>query len=562
MKYFSIIFILVFPVCIFAQTGAAVVRDYVGLINQSYHPGIVSYFERAKEELTRQGETEVVRIIDIFLGGGFGSGFLYSDERGNFYVITNNHVVAQAYNLSITFERTDGARTRIDNLRIIALDVENDLAILALPAGQRPLVAEGLTFLTRDIQEGEEVFSAGFPGLGLTPLWQFGSGRVSNAFARFPRSLNDETMMGPFVQHTAQIDLGNSGGPLLVSQANAPSGYAVAGINTLTGVGRQAANFAIPVDIVQRFIYDALNPNPETFRAALNDRLSEFVRGLEVNRAVYPHIAEFISSVCIGENAEYAYEEMFDRAGRTVIRSFIEKGRENFIGAMSIAIAWTIEDSIRTGAGALRTSIKEVSGSGEEYTVVFTINNRDVSSVWIREYGNWRIRSFGTVAAGDHTLVERRRTQREAAERLRTNSDYYIEAGYAYLFEKAPAALYASFNSHFYGVNFYFAGSDFWSIGLFMNYNRVITAADFAFIPYIRFGFSYINDQEYKDHSDGFFDFSSSIFAQAGLKVTSTYVPGLFAGVGFQYNFNLFNMMGDFDNPMRMGLAITAGYAF
>jgi len=78
--------------------------------------------------------------------------------------------------------------------------------------------------------------------LAFTPLWQFSTGNVSNAVARFPRSLDDPTMMGPFIQHTAPIDPGNSGGPLLVAQADVPSGFAVAGINTLTGTWRQAAN--------------------------------------------------------------------------------------------------------------------------------------------------------------------------------------------------------------------------------------------------------------------------------------------------------------------------------
>ena len=65
--------------------------------------------------------------------------------------------------------------------------------------------------------------------------------------------------------------------------------------------------------------------------------------------------------------------------------------------------------------------------------------------------------------------------------------------------------------------------------------------------------------EEYKKHSDSVFP-AVSLMGQAGIKVTSSYVPGLFLGTAFQYN--LFGLYGGFDKPMKMGLAITAGYAF
>ncbi|MCL2763183.1 MAG: S1C family serine protease [Treponema sp.] len=562
--FFFIILILAFPVCVFAQQGAAGVRDYVGLINQSYHPGIVSYFEKAKKEYEKHGENDTAKMIDIILSGSFGSGFLYSDAQGNFYVITNNHVVAQAHTISITFERTDGFKMKIENLKIIATDEEQDLAILAVPSGERLPVTRGLMFLTRQIEEGEDVFSAGFPGLGMTPLWQFARGTVSNAFARFPRSIiNDQTMMGPYIQHTAQVDAGNSGGPLLAVQGNAPSGYAVAGVNTLSGINRQAANYAIPVNTVQTFINDALHPKPETFRTALDERLAQFVDGLGGNTAAYPHIAEFLSTACIGENVEYAFEEMVEKANRTVIQTFIQKSRQGLVGAMGISVAWTIENSIRS-TGVLRASVKEVSGEGSEYTVAFTINNKDVNSVWIREYGNWRIKSFGTVAAGDRELVNRRQIERKTAENLRVDSDFHIEAGYASLFDKAPAALYAALSFEYFGFNVYFANSDFWNIGIFGGLHIPLRAGKIGFMPYIRLGGAFSYDQEFEDYKEktwGAVGFPFSLMGQVGLKITTSYVPGLFLGTGFQFNF--FSMYDkDYKDYMKMGLSVTAGYAF
>jgi len=566
MKYriFIILLIVVVPVCVFPQqqtTSTAALRDYVGVINQSFHPGIVAYFEKIKADLVKQGEANAVKAIDIFLSGGFGSGFLYSDVAGSLYVITNNHVVAQAHTLSITFERQDGYKRKIENLRIIAADEEIDLAILALPAGEKP-VTQGLSFLSRGIEEGEDVFSAGFPGLGITPIWQFGRGTVSNASVRFPKSLDDGTIMGPYIQHTAQIDPGNSGGPLLAVQRNVPTGYAVAGINTLSGARRQAANYAIPAAVAQTFINNSLNQKPETYRAALDQRLAQFIEGLGVDRAVYPHIAEYLSGACIGENAEYAMMEMLGRGSRTIRRAFLDKFEESIVGAMGYAVAWTIENNIR-GGGALKASIKEVSGDGEEYTVVFTVNGKDFSSQWVREYGNWRIRSFGTIAAGDKSLLEKKETQIKTSERLKLNSAMHLEAGYATLFDKAPAAGYMS--AEFFrltGFKMYIA-PDFFNFGTFVGWRLDIPAVNFGFMPYFRTGIEIHKDRDYEKYKEKLSPPAIAGILQAGIKVTSSFVPGLYLGTSFQYNvLRLHSLIGNYNNPMKMGLAVTAGYAF
>ena len=582
--YVFIALLFVIPFHVFSQqqssASASGLRDYVGVINQSYHPGIVSFWEKIKADLARQGNSDLVRIIDIFLSGSFGSGFVYSDARGNFYVITNNHVIEQAHTLSITFERLDGTKIKIENLKIIATDEDADLAILAFPEGERPAVQRGLTFLSRTVEEGEDVYSAGFPGLGVTPVWQFGRGMVSNAAARFPRSLSDDTLMGPFIQHTAQVDEGNSGGPLLVAQQNAPSGYAVAGINTLSGVRRQAANYAIPASQVQTFISNALNPRPETYRAELDQKLEKFIEGLSENRAVYPHIAEFLSVACVGENAEYAMEEMSERAGRTVINAFNEKIRESgVVGAMGYSVGWIIENSMRSGSTAIRASLKEVTGEGEEYTVVFTINNKDVSSVWVREYGNWRIRSFGDIARGDQSLVERRQAERETAEKLRIGSQTHIEAGFASLGstslnDKAPTAFYAaveaSVSPAIIGFKAYF-GEGITCFGLFGGVRFSIPAGNFGFMPFARIGFDFQIDKDFENYQkslsvndQGKEGPPLSLMVQGGLKITTSYVPGLFVSAGFQYNiFNLHaGLTSNFKNPVNMGLSFSVGYAF
>ncbi|MCL2229796.1 MAG: serine protease [Treponema sp.] len=558
-----LLFLLV-PLFVFAQTGAAALRDYVGLINQTYHPDIVSYFEKTKAEFIRQGETNAARIIDIILSGAFGSGFLYNDARGNFYIITNNHVVSQAHTLSVTFERADGTSRKIENLSIVATDVDTDLALLAFPAGERPPVNRGLMLATRAAQEGEDVFSAGFPGLGMTPIWQFSRGMVSNANVRFPKSIDDETMMGPYIQHTSQIDAGNSGGPLLVLQTNAPGGFAVVGINTLQGVNRQSANYAIPASKIQEFVNNSLNPRPATFRAALDARISQFLEGLSANKAIYPHIADFLSVACVGENAEWATQEMYRRAGQVVRREFTRKFYESVVDAMALAVAWTIENDIRPSTGSISASLKEVTGEGEQYTVVFTINNRDVESVWIREYGNWRIKTFGTIATGNaaervvQTQAQRDRAARRASDPFGFQNKVHFEIGYATLFSNAPAAFYGSFGiAKWGGINFYYISDEYYSLGAYGNFTFPIPLEKIGLMPYFRIGLC---------STIGIDTAEIAVFIQGGLRLSSASTEGVYCNFSFQYNIAAsglsLQIKNPFDSIFPIGLVLSAGYSF
>jgi serine protease Do len=554
---------------VFAQTGAGALRDYVGLINQSYHPDIVAYFEKIKARLDKKGEKDAVKAIDRFLKGSTGSGFIISDASGQNYILTNNHVVAQAYDLSITFERQDGFKKSWQGLKIIAADEETDLALLAFTPGDKP-VERGLAFFAGTVEEGEEVFSAGFPGLGTAALWQFGNGRITNAIARFPKSLDDPTLMGPFIQHSAQVDPGNSGGPLLVPQKSAPSGYAVAGINTLSALWRQAANYAVPVNTVEAFVNAALHSRPETYRAQLDQRLSSFIEGFAADKAVYPHIAGYLSSDCIGENAEYAISEVLEKAPRQVQQGFIDKLEDSIVGGMGYAVGWIIENAIHKGGAAIKAVVKEVNGSGEDYNVIFTINGKDYDSTWKREYGIWRIRTFGNVASGDKSLVAKKEARREAEQNLRLDSKFHVEAGYASLFDKASAAAYAALDFYGMGLKLYFAGPDFWAIGGFVSIRGSFPLGKVGLMPYARAGIDYQSDKDYqdfKDYSDNNVSAPSvSFMVQAGLKVTTSYVPGLFGGLAFQYNLiNMNEFMGfdpKYNDAMDMALSVTAGYAF
>jgi S1-C subfamily serine protease len=178
------------------------------------------------------------------LGAGerrFGSGFLVRwarrDGREETLVVTNRHVMEGAFEAEILFaseidahdrRATAGARSA----RLVAADETDDVAILRVDAGN----AQGLTFRTELPHEQEVVVAAGFPGVGMTPSFQVTKGVVSNAHFG-----SEERDVGiAYLQHTAAIDPGNSGGPLLDDTGR------LLGMNTAKVSGRDNVSLAIP----------------------------------------------------------------------------------------------------------------------------------------------------------------------------------------------------------------------------------------------------------------------------------------------------------------------------
>jgi serine protease Do len=552
IRYFVLYtaFLFIIPASAFTQAG--VLRDYVGLINQTFHPGAVSYLEKFRGEFERRGNRDAVRGLDAYLKGGSGSGFIYVAEDGANYVITNYHVITQAYDISITFEKPDGTRTKYQDLNIVAADEDMDIALLVFPRGGDPF-DKGLAFLDRPVNEGEDVYSAGFPGLGGTPLWQFGRGMVSNANVRFPAD-DDSRIMGPYIQHTAQVDPGNSGGPLLVPIEGVPAGYAVAGINTLSARYRQAANFSIPMNRVRSFLEAALNPMPVDERPRLEARINSFIQGLDAPKTVYEHIAKYLSNACTAENAEYALNETMNKASRTVQNAIIEAFIYSPVEGMNYAVAWTIENSLRSRSGNISLALDTVTPNNKNgFTVTFKVNNGAISSEWINEYGIWRIGSFGDFAAGDKTFAERRENERREAEKLKTDYDFQMSSGFAYLVDQGPA-----FGSDLkkrtwyfdYGLRTYIAKDKFIEIELF--------AGIYYPIRLKRIGITLFGDAGIGFRMIDTDNLGPCIPIQAGLMFASPLFPGLYLQSAYQYN----RYFTSSDNPNPNALFISIGFGF
>ena len=109
--------------------------------------------------------------------------------------------------MTAQFENSDGSISEYKGLEVVYSDEDVDFAVISVPAG---FSRKGLPFAANTVEDGEDVWSAGFPGLDGKPMWQLGKGNVTNSMARLDELLDSK--ISTLIQHSAQIDGGNSGG--------------------------------------------------------------------------------------------------------------------------------------------------------------------------------------------------------------------------------------------------------------------------------------------------------------------------------------------------------------
>jgi serine protease Do len=156
------------------------------------------------------------------------------DERG--YVVTNRHVITGAEHLTVRlFDGTELAG------QMLIEDANYDLAILRIQAGKK-LQALPLGPAS-DLMVGENVIAIGNP-YGYTNTVSTG---IISALGRDIKLPAGELLCG-LIQTNADINLGNSGGPLLNINGE------VIGINVALREGAQGIAFALNADTVQQVL--------------------------------------------------------------------------------------------------------------------------------------------------------------------------------------------------------------------------------------------------------------------------------------------------------------------
>ena len=161
---------------------------------------------------------------------GAGSGVIVSAEG---YVLTNNHVVEGAKEITVTLpDKQEYPGT------VVGLDPQTDLAVIKVGATDLPFVQWGDS---SSLQVGEYVLAVGNP-FGLNSTVTLG---IVSALGRGGMGI---TQYEDFIQTDAAINPGNSGGALVNTQGE------LVGINTAIfsrSGGYQGVGFAVPTKLAK-----------------------------------------------------------------------------------------------------------------------------------------------------------------------------------------------------------------------------------------------------------------------------------------------------------------------
>jgi S1-C subfamily serine protease len=168
-----------------------------------------------------------------------GSGFVY-EYNGEMVIITNNHVIADAKSITVTFADANNYTATV-----LGADSSTDIAVLSTNAPTseyHPLDIVSSSTLS----VGESVVAIGSP-YGLTGTMTTGIVSAVDRTITVTETSGSYEMTG-LIQTSAPINSGNSGGPLMTYNGE------VIGITTAIVTNSDGLGFAVPSDTILNVI--------------------------------------------------------------------------------------------------------------------------------------------------------------------------------------------------------------------------------------------------------------------------------------------------------------------
>lgn len=382
-------------------------KKSVCVVKQNHTDAETEAYEKTASTLFSNSYMSAARRLRKGLGG-FGSGFLYRADNGNLYIITNKHVVKDAKSVQLTFKAEGGDKT-ISNCNVIAKSDSMDIAVVEFPATETGFVP--LSFDADRVVDGTNVWSAGFPGLGDEPAWQLGNGVVSNDNL-VNMELTDSVHIA-VIQHTAQVDPGSSGGPLLVLKENKKTvtsekmegkkpvkvtetvtekEYKVVGMNTWKAFRRENANFSLMAKDIQKVINSI-----GSVSAAKNNGEEEFQKQVEkymdaFGKSSY-EMSPFISNKMATSLSEERLKSMLNNISTNANNSLREG---DVMLGLKIMVADNIKALVKKPASL---KVGSVSANGDAGTATFNYGKKQYTTRWEKNSEGWQLVSADFIGA-------------------------------------------------------------------------------------------------------------------------------------------------------------------
>ena len=264
--------------------------DGVSGVSESVLPSIV-----AIDVKTTQTSTDVFGRTYEQDASGSGSGIIVAQDSKNIYIATNNHVVADASSVSVTFNDKS-----VYSATVKGTDSDSDLAVVEVPLSK--LSADTLSNIKVATLGDSDKVKVGAQAIAIGNALGYGTSVTVGYISAKDREVSGEDNTMKLLQTDAAINPGNSGGALVDSSGavigNNSSKYADTSVE---GMG-----FAIPINTAIPIINDIVKAQTvsEDEQAYLG------IKGTNVTSeyAQYYNLPEgiYVSSVTSGSPADKA----------------------------------------------------------------------------------------------------------------------------------------------------------------------------------------------------------------------------------------------------------------
>ncbi|HBN55543.1 MAG TPA: serine protease [Lachnospiraceae bacterium] len=201
-----------------------------------------------------------------------GSGIIIGKNDTELLIVTNNHVISNAKEISVYFN-SDGEDADEDNVisaKIKGTDVNKDLAVISVALEDIP--QETLDIVKIATIGDSAMLEIGEPVVAIGNAYGYGLSVTSGIVSALNREVSvqsdGQTITNKLIQTDAAINPGNSGGALLNSKGE------LIGINSVKFISEdvEGMGYAIPISDVESIIGDLMNK-------VMRDQVKEVDRG-------------------------------------------------------------------------------------------------------------------------------------------------------------------------------------------------------------------------------------------------------------------------------------------
>lgn len=368
------------------------IRSATVVVREVPHKDVQALFEEMAH-MARSSETMNPDIRALLIARaksqGHGSGFVLVralKEGPSPFIVTNHHVVEYASTVEVSFE--DNAR--LSGCNVIYDDRRADLAVIDCESKSSPHFSWGLGLSKETPHDLDSVIAAGFPALGGAPAYQSTQGKVSNS-----RYKDDDKRV--LLQHTAPIDPGSSGGPLLDEEGQ------LLGVNTLKARGRDSVYLAVPTHAVEAILDKAILAkqsfaDPQKKKATLLAACKAFADEVASEDATNEAVSDFISNELIAKHGMESFNMVFQ-----AMPDRHEQLTGMFLGdpiaAMRFAIVLRLRIEVDGAGGECACESIHENDLGllereSGVRVKFRVGGDRHEGKWTVEHGHWKLAGF------------------------------------------------------------------------------------------------------------------------------------------------------------------------